>query len=43
MKLAFGTLPAGVSAGTVDETTVSITDTDVPDVTATFGQTVLHW
>ena len=39
VKLAFGTLPAGVSAGTVDEATVSITDTDVPDVTASFGQT----
>ena len=38
VKLAFGTLPSGVSAGTVDETTVSITDTDVPDVTATFLQ-----
>ena len=30
VKLAFGTLPAGVSAGTVDETTVSITDNDEP-------------
>ena len=30
VKLAFGTLPAGVSAGTVDETTVSITDTARP-------------
>ena len=39
VKLAFGTLPDGVSAGTVDESTVSITDTDVPDVTASFGQT----
>ena len=38
VKLGFGTLPSGVSAGTVDETTVSITDTDVPDVTATFLQ-----
>ena len=38
VKLAFGTLPSGVSAGTVDETTVNITDTDVPDVTATFLQ-----
>ena len=39
VKLAFGdTLPAGVSAGTTDETTVTITDDDVPTVTANFEQ-----
>ena len=37
VKLTFGnTLPAGVSAGTTDETTVTITDDDVPSVTASF-------
>ena len=31
MKLTFGnTLPAGVSTGTINETTVTITDDDVP-------------
>ena len=38
VKLTFGTLPAGVSAGSTDETTVSITDDDVPSVTVAFGQ-----
>ena len=39
VKLTFGnTLPAGVSAGTTDETTVSITDDDVPTVTVNFEQ-----
>ena len=37
VKLAFGTLPAGVTAGTTDESVVSITDDDVPDVTVSFG------
>ncbi len=37
VKLTFGTLPAGVSAGSTDETTVSITDDDVPSVTVAFG------
>ena len=36
VKLSFGTLPAGVSAGTTNETTVSITDDDVPSVTVSF-------
>ena len=36
--LTFGnTLPAGVSAGGTDETTVSITDDDVPSVEVSFG------
>ena len=34
--LGFGTLPPGVSAGTPDETTVTITDDDPPEVS--FGQ-----
>ena len=38
VKLGFGTLPTGVSAGSTDETTVSITDDDVPAVTVTFEQ-----
>ena len=37
VKLTFGTLPAGVSAGSTDETTVSITDDDVPSVSVNFG------
>ena len=37
VKLTFGTLPAGVSTGSTDETTVSITDDDVPSVTVAFG------
>ena len=37
MKLGFGTLPTGVSEGTTDETTVSITDDDDPQVTVSFG------
>ena len=35
--LAFGALPTGVTAGATDETTVSITDNDDPDVTVQFG------
>ncbi|WP_419554544.1 Calx-beta domain-containing protein [Candidatus Poriferisodalis sp.] len=35
--LGFGALPAGVSAGTVDESTVSISDDDVPTVSVSFG------
>ena len=39
VKLGFGaTLPTGVSAGTTDETVVSITDDDLPSVTVSFGQ-----
>ena len=38
MKLGFGALPDGVSAGSTAEATVSITDDDVPSVTASFGQ-----
>ena len=38
VKLSFGaSLPAGVSAGTTDEATVSITDDDVPSVAVSFG------
>ena len=37
VKLTFGTLPAGVSAGTPNETTVTITDDDDPAVTASFA------
>ena len=38
VKLSFGApLPAGVTAGTPNETTVSITDDDVPAVTVMFG------
>ena len=36
VKLSFGTLPPGVSAGTDDETTVTIIDDD-PAVTVSFG------
>ena len=39
VKLGFGnSLPAGVTAGTPAETTVSITDDDVPSVTVSFEQ-----
>ena len=37
--LGFGTLPPEVSAGTPDETTVSITDDDDPQVSVSFGAT----
>ena len=38
VKLTFGaTLPAGVTAGTVKETTVSINDDDDPEITVAFG------
>ena len=37
MKLTFGNLPDGVTAGDTDETTVSITDDDDPGVTVSFG------
>ena len=37
VKLTFGTLPAGVTAGTTAASTVSITDNDLPAVTASFG------
>ena len=36
VKLTFGTLPGGVSAGSVSEAIVSITDDDVPAVTVSF-------
>ena len=40
VKLGFGhSLPAGVTAGSTDESTVSITDDDVPSVTVSFEQT----
>ena len=38
VKLTLGVLPTGVSAGTTTETTVSITDDDVPAVTVTYEQ-----
>ena len=39
VKLGFGnTLPTGVSAGSTDEATVSITDDDVPSVEVSFEQ-----
>ena len=39
VKLGFGnTLPTGVTAGTTNETTVSITEDDVPSVTVRFEQ-----
>ena len=38
VKLTFGTLPAGVSEGGTDETVVTITDDDVPDVKVGFEQ-----
>ncbi len=37
VKLTFDALPSGVTEGTTIETTVSITDDDVPSVTASFG------
>ena len=37
VKLGFGTLPDRVTAGTTAETTVSITDDDVPDVKVSFA------
>ena len=39
VTLGFGGLPGGVAAGTVNEVTVSITDTDDPSVTVRFEQT----
>ena len=40
VKLSFGSsLPARVTAGTPAETTVSITDDDVPSVTVSFEET----
>ena len=38
VKLTFGTLPTGVGAGTTNESTVNITDDDVPSVTVSFEQ-----
>ncbi len=37
VKLAFGTLPPGVSGGATVETVVSLADDDVPQVTVSFG------
>ena len=37
VKLAFGTLPAGVTSGATAESTVAITDNDDPQVTVSFG------
>ena len=39
VKLGFGTLPTGVSDGTNTETTVNITDSDVPTVIVCFEET----
>ena len=39
VTLGFGGLPGGVSAGAVNEVTVSITDTDDPSVTVRFERT----
>ena len=38
MKLTFGSLPTGVSAGSTDETVVFITDDDDPTVNIRFEQ-----
>ena len=38
VKLAFGALPARVSPGTTVESTVNISDDDVPEVTVTYAQ-----
>ena len=38
VKLTFGNLPVGVSAGTTDEAVVTITDDDVPSVEVSFEQ-----
>ena len=38
MKLGFGNLPTGVSAGSTNETVVSITDDDLPSVEVSFEQ-----
>ena len=37
VKLTFGTLPDGVTEGTINETAISINDDDVPSVTVSFG------
>ena len=37
ITIGFGTLPAGVSAGSTESTTVSLVDDDVPAVTVQFG------
>ena len=42
VKLGFGNLPPRVSAGTTNETTVSITDDDFPSVTVSFRAVFLH-
>ena len=40
--LSFGTLPAGVSAGSPATATVNITDDDVPTVTVRYEQAIVH-
>ena len=42
VKLAFGALPARVSAGTTAETVISITDDDDPEVTVTFAASAYY-
>ena len=37
VKLTFSNLPTGITEGTTKETTISITDDDVPSVTVEFG------
>ena len=39
VKVAFGTLPTGISEGTVKETVIAINDDDVPTVTVSFEKT----
>ena len=43
VKLAVGTLPTNVSAGSTSETTVAITDDDDPQVTVSFGSPRTAW
>ena len=38
VNLTFGTLPTGVSEGSTNETTISITDDDAPSITVSFAQ-----
>ena len=42
VKLTFGALPTGVSAGSTDEAVVNITDDDLPSVEVSFEQGLLH-
>ena len=43
VKITFGALPSGVSAGTTDETTVSIIDDDSGDPAYNVGTLAAHW